>query len=542
MALGTAPADGSVRSSLQALLVAETLRGGASQDVAGMVRSVVGTIADAASKARPPPVLPPLPKGAGRGDARDSCCSGGGAGLGELADDGRRTDTPDCAVGGVSASGASRDGMGLGEEEENEEGSGRDPSAIAIRDMEGVASYAHALAYIARSAGKQRRAWEEHTLIHAEALAAQESRKSRRSKRKGRKETGWMTWHREGQSQVQSLPPPPSKLRPPPKVVGELKGSFPFCRSGQSLLMHARAMVGLRRARRWAEAWLAQPGKLSPTGGVSEMEGAEPSVWNVQDSGGKSLYSKGAAQAASVTLLAGAQHASVSGWPSQTNQAARVSSATPPQKFVPGWSPETRPSFASLPNPWNPGEAIAATAAAFVPGGGGPTAPVAPTMSSLPNGFPPFLPPWGLNNALALPPLGAIGPPSNPAVAAAAAAANAMAAALRFPVNQAGLGMPPSPWLFPFLGAGAPAVDYGGFAPLTETRSAAPVTPPVVSGSSELETPVAASMNGSSNGGNDSTDGGVDLLELWKREGAGGDRGEETASDEGDEDLVVVDV
>ncbi|CAM9569635.1 unnamed protein product, partial [Scytosiphon promiscuus] len=51
--LGTSPPDGSIRASVRALLVAETLRGGASHEVATFVRSLAGLLADAASKARP---------------------------------------------------------------------------------------------------------------------------------------------------------------------------------------------------------------------------------------------------------------------------------------------------------------------------------------------------------------------------------------------------------------------------------------------------------------------------------------------------------
>ncbi|CBJ27768.1 hypothetical protein Esi_0084_0075 [Ectocarpus siliculosus] len=159
--LGTSPPDGSVRASVRALLVAETLRGGASHEVATFVRSLAGLMADAASKASPSksaastPTVgnPVIPSG---GDSHDNAQFS--PGKDEVCVDTLDLDAKKghCAVGDNT-----------------------DPAAVSIRDKEGAAAYAHALAYLARSKRKQDRAAalsirekEEAEAVAAAAAAA----------------------------------------------------------------------------------------------------------------------------------------------------------------------------------------------------------------------------------------------------------------------------------------------------------------------------------------------------------------------------------
>lgn len=590
--LGTSPMDGSVRASIQALLIAETLRGGASQEVAQFVREVAGTIADAASKARP--VLPP-PSARARNDVPGSGkVANAEPGSPASFDIGISSDRGGTAVGAASGG------------EAFQEGGVSDPAAVAIRDMEGVAAYAHALAFIARSANKQRRVWEAHAAVVADATY--QSRKLNDDK-KGKKPEG----------QFEDLWPASSCLSP--EVVGELPGSFPFLHSSDSLLLHVKAMVGLKRAHRWAKAWLALPEGSSidcrvsspveetgvayavktpaasgdPTEGVVEdpFSHAYSSTLSYDGRGKTSGGEHGLMAATALAATAvDAQHTSVNGRPWQTEQMALVSSTIPPQASrnadvmetvsAPGMASVVGATPATVLSSLDPATAntvaaaVAAATTALVPGGVSAAPPVAASAGAAPaatlaNACSPPGIPWSFNNAfvsaIQRPIVGAAGTLANPAAAFAAAAAAAAATALRFPAQQASA-VAPNPWsLFPFLSGGPSAFGLGGSVPASssgtladpqEAQSAStPIPAPApLSGISSpippvrptpepaVETPVVST--GGSRGNTGNADDGADLLELWRLEGAGGGRGRgeegNTGKDMGDEDMVVVDV
>lgn len=348
--LGTSPPDGSIRASIRALLVAETLRGGASQEVATFVRSLAALIADAATRARPAPqrastplasparrrtetavsaaipapatalspceaippiaVSPPGPSVGGdvlsevavNADADGSSVSAlpevaaahrGHAADAGFADDGvrgwmspSRPAVVTAAVGklpggppgngGVdgaveAAAGVTVDGPGRGGREEG--GDVDDPADISIRDREGAAAYASALVHMARSRKKQREAalLAEAEAARVAALAEQEAERRRKYKKGKSKKGAWALKKQQAMVEAaQNVLPPASARLWPPTVVGDLPGAFPFSRSGGALLLHARAMVGLKRAQRWARAWLSLPeGSSSPSPSLS---------------------------------------------------------------------------------------------------------------------------------------------------------------------------------------------------------------------------------------------------------------------------------
>lgn len=349
--LGGAPADASLRASLRALLIAETLRGGASSEVASYVRRLASLIANAASRARPLPA-PVTPSPRQQSSSTTTATAFGaapaaatGQGQGEFlsiscTDDVDDVESSANADGeevqahaeGAKAGGAAGEGgaganacaVARGLVEYNDATSLRSPPVITlIQDPEGAAAYAHALVHVARSKKRQREA--------AARVAAGEVRGATRIEAlwKGEEDapaaptdlvpqtagasavdptitktinvnvpTGTMK-HATGsrlmartevrcsatplQDWGQSEPLPsvvPSPAAPnventgtpsppplaPPKVVGSIPGVLPFSSSGEALLLHAKAMVGLKRTQRWAQAWLALPEGSSAVG------------------------------------------------------------------------------------------------------------------------------------------------------------------------------------------------------------------------------------------------------------------------------------
>lgn len=252
--LGSAPADGAVRASLRALLVAECLRGGASAEVAAHVRRLVSLIADAASRARPLPKPSPLQPqsspapspqatvfapGEIQGQRLPVPMNGGvvgwesrtksrisGVASGLTAARAHSDTIPGMAEGHVEVAGG-KDGRGDCAHARGsvEDGDAPPPPQLMnlIRDSESAAAYTHALVHIARSKSKQTEA----------ARTATDA---------------------ENQDTARLV------------VVGKLPGAFPCSSSGDSSALHAKAMVGLRRTQRWAEAWLALPWGSSSRG------------------------------------------------------------------------------------------------------------------------------------------------------------------------------------------------------------------------------------------------------------------------------------
>ncbi|CAN0084640.1 unnamed protein product, partial [Ectocarpus sp. 13 AM-2016] len=271
--LGTSPPDGSVRASVRALLVAETLRGGASHEVATFVRSLAGLMADAASKASTSksttstPTVGNLVIPAG-GDSHDNAQFSPGK-------DEVCADTLDLDA----------------KERHFPIGDNTDPAEVSIRDKEGAAAYAYALTYLARSKRKQDRAAalairekEEAEAVAAAAAAALAEAQSSKKGKKTKKAAWAMRRHLEAveSAQVVLLP---SSQEPPPAVVGNLLGGYPFSRSGDSLLMHAKAMVGLKRAHRWVTAWSNAPSNPPTEGAPSDMSTDNTISANINASG-----------------------------------------------------------------------------------------------------------------------------------------------------------------------------------------------------------------------------------------------------------------
>ncbi|CAM9880155.1 unnamed protein product, partial [Sphacelaria rigidula] len=178
--LGSSPPDGALRSSLRALLVAETLRGGAGSGVAAQVRHVASIIAAAAARARPIPApVTPSPRhktssiaattfddraraetetetAGGVGGSSSIPTTGFTAGLVARAEGGdasniavAATDGGGGGQGGPDADACSVDGVDM---------SHRPPLTSLIRDAEGAAAYTHALVHVTRSKRRQREA------------------------------------------------------------------------------------------------------------------------------------------------------------------------------------------------------------------------------------------------------------------------------------------------------------------------------------------------------------------------------------------------
>lgn len=354
--LGSSPADASLRASLRALLIAETLRGGARSEVAAYVRRLASLIADAASRARPLPApVTPSPRQhsatttatafdtAAAGQGQDASLSVPGTGdvggwefgvdsSGNAGGEETQAHAQASVKGGDAAGEGGADAhvcaVARGLVEYNDDALMHSPPVTnLLRDSEGAAAYAHALVHIARS---KKRQWEAAACVAAgeddgaariealwkseadappaapaasppqtagagmdptntvdgEVQAGTKKHATRTFQACGpagrRLKTPTAALPDWGQSEsvpsvVPSQPAPAPEVEcagtrsaaaasPPPKVVGGLPGALPFSSSGEALLLHAKAMVGLKRTQRWAEAWLALPAGSSAVG------------------------------------------------------------------------------------------------------------------------------------------------------------------------------------------------------------------------------------------------------------------------------------
>eukprot|EP00752_Nemacystus_decipiens_P004810 g4377.t1 len=260
--LGTSPPDGSIRASIRALLVAESTRGGASHEVAALVRRLAGLIADAATKARPLPAAEAAAAAAATA-SEDAGHTGGQAFIEQ-------------SQGARAAAADNSDGGGGG-------GDDTYPAAESIQDEEGAAAYTRALAHLARERSRQKqavvRAAQKKAEAEAAVVAAAVGLENARTSNKGNKSkriSRATRRHAEAVEAAEALVLPASEV-PPPAVDGAIPGGYPFSRSGDALLMHTKAMVGLKRTERWASAWLRAPTPFrSPPSRTAEAHGVGP--------------------------------------------------------------------------------------------------------------------------------------------------------------------------------------------------------------------------------------------------------------------------